>query len=726
MPQAVYILFGALFTVAASMAAGRLLTRRLELYREEQWGLSLVVGSGILSLMVFALAAAHLLYKGVLLGLGVGLIAWASRVKWSARRFDPLPRWWWLAFALPVTVFVVMGLFHAMAPEMSPDGAAYHLGLVARYYRERGFGRLTTNMYGNLSQGIELLFLFAFAFGKHSAAALVHFAYWLALPWLMVCYGRRFGISLPALAAAGLVMMSPLVGIDGASAYVDVAVACILFAVYYLLQVWDSARAPLLLVPIGILAGFAYGAKYTAFVALPYALGYLLWRRAGWRALAKVALVAALFVLPWMVKNWVMVRNPLSPFFNRLFPNPYVHISFEEDYRRHMRNYEGLPGYRDIPLEVTVHGGALGGVLGPVFLLAPVALLALRRRQGRRLLVAALLFGAVYVTNIGTRFLILPLPFVALAMTVAVARWPALLVLVVWLHAVSSWPDVLATYCAKYAWRFDGVPIRQALRMEPEDPYLERKNPGYSIARLIERRTPPGSRILTGNQVAEAYTTRDILVGYQSGEGGVLLGILWTPVIESFQPTRWLELRVQRREWDGFRVRQTAGTSANHWTVNEVHVLDGRRELERESSWRLTARPNPWGIRDAFDNSPVTRWGSWQALYPGMYMEVRFPAKRTVSGVALEITPDQPDLKLEWEGLASGVWTRTEAQLVERELPPPIGLRREAAEVLRSRGITHLVIHENDHAAQDYHERQEDWGLIFLGETYGYRLYAIR
>ena len=69
------------------------------------------------------------------------------------------------------------------------------------------------------------------------------------------------------------------------------------------------------------------------------------------------------------------------------------------------------------------------GVLGPVFLLAPIALLALRRREGRQLLLAAAVFGSTYLGNIGARFLIPPLPFVALAMMLGSAtrrwRWPS-------------------------------------------------------------------------------------------------------------------------------------------------------------------------------------------------------------------------------------------------------------------------------------------------------------
>ena len=73
------------------------------------------------------------------------------------------------------------------------------------------------------------------------------------------------------------------------------------------------------------------------------------------KPLLVVAASAAVMIAPWMVKNTVLLRNPVSPFLNRVFPNPYVHISFEKDYAYHMRHY-GLKSDAQIPLEVTVKG----------------------------------------------------------------------------------------------------------------------------------------------------------------------------------------------------------------------------------------------------------------------------------------------------------------------------------------------------------------------------------
>ena len=293
---------------------------------------------------------------------------------------------------------------------MSPDGSTYHLGLVARYFRLHGFERLTTNMYGNLSQGMEMLFLFAFAFGRHAAAATVHCMFLFTLPLLMLGYARRIGHPIAGVCAAMLVYLSPVVGIDGVSAYNDVALATVAFATFYLTEIWREDKDKRLTIPIGLLAGFCFAIKYTGFVAPLYVVGIVTPRR-------RVALAASAMMFPWLVKNWLWIGNPLSPFFNRVFPNPYVHVSLEESYRTYYHTY-ALASLKPLFWIVTV-AGQLGGQIGPLFLLAPLALLSLRTRPGRHVLLAALIFLIPYPQNIGARFLIPVLPFVALAIAMA-------------------------------------------------------------------------------------------------------------------------------------------------------------------------------------------------------------------------------------------------------------------------------------------------------------------
>ena len=150
---------------------------------------------------------------------------------------------------------------------------------MVRLWRNHGFAWDYHSMYAYFSQGTEMLFLVAFTFGRHSAAALVHFTWLCTLPLLMVCWGRRFGYPKAGLFAAILVFASPVIGKDGISAYNDLTVATLIFAVFYLLQVWDEYQSPNLLILIGLLSGFSYGVKYTAFLTLPFAIGWVCYSR---------------------------------------------------------------------------------------------------------------------------------------------------------------------------------------------------------------------------------------------------------------------------------------------------------------------------------------------------------------------------------------------------------------------------------------------------------------
>jgi 4-amino-4-deoxy-L-arabinose transferase-like glycosyltransferase len=735
MIQALVILFGAGFTVATACALGAMLFRKLALALEawEERLLSFVVGSACLSAIVFVLCAAKLVHRGVVLLLGLALIGYAGysgALRFSGKPFPPLPRLWRWVFVLAFAAFTYLAFFHAMMPENSPDGMAYHLGTVFKYQRAHGFTRITTDFYSSLSEGVELLFLYAFVFGRHSAAALVHFAFLVCLALLILSYGRRIGQPLVGVAGAIFTYACPIVYFDGSMAYIDVALGAVLFAEFYLLQVWDENRDPKLFIPIGILAGFGYAVKYTGFVAVPYAIGFIAWKL--WRArkpvlrpVAIVALLSAAFILPWMLKNWIEVANPVSPLANRWFPNPYVHISFEDNWRQYLGRYD-LASNWQIPLQVTVQGDHVEGFLGPLFLLTPLALLALRLRAGRQLLLAAALFGSTYFSNIGTRFLIPVVPFISLALALAISDFPGLLLALVMVHAISCWPPVTKLYTSPGGWGLEKVSVRAALRRQPEEAYLS-QTPDYNAARLIERVVPPGGQVFEISQSAQSYTTRDLLVGYESASNEVLQDILWTPVIRDFQPTRRLKFQFAPREIRKLRVVQTASVPMNQWSVAELRVFAGALELPRDPAWRLTARPNPWEVQLAFDNSPVTRWRSWQPAQPGMYIEVDFGRLQTADALVVETSVDSANTKIKLEGLdAQGQWNTLSEHPEESPNPIRTSLRRAAAAEFKARGIRYVLMKPENPGADDLRRYGTAWGTSLAGVADPARLYFIQ
>lgn len=512
-------IIGAGFTVAVCVALGSILVRclRLEFCRLEATLFEFIGGSACLSLAVFLLCVIHQARLPVFLVGGAGAIGWALRAARAAPRrkaLPAIPRGWLILFTVVYVAFFVCYLVNAAAPEISPDGSGYHLGNVARDWRTGGFDWGYHSIYSSFGQGIEMLFLVAYAIGRNSASALVHMTFQAVLPLLMLCYGRRFGFPAVGAFAGLLVYACPVAGIAGASAYNDLAVATLVFAGFYCIEVNYPILSFNQLLFCGLLSGFSYAVKYTAGLALPLAAALTRGRR--WLALLAGASVMA---GPWIVRNWIWLRNPVAPFLNSWFPNPYWTAGAEHEYLAGLRHYPSFKSYWDFCSQLTVLGGLVPGMIGPAFLLLPLALLALRNPHGRKLLAAGAIYSIPAFLNIEVRFLVPALPFFALAMGLAMANSPGILPAVTLFQAFLCWPQVMSSYCDPNAWRIRDIPILGALRSESESQFIARHVGDYALKDAIASAVPAGSRIFSFAGRAQAYIDRDIVVGYESSQG---------------------------------------------------------------------------------------------------------------------------------------------------------------------------------------------------------------
>ncbi len=668
-PQAAYILFGAAWTVLSATGLGLAVFRAMD--RKATWPMAFLTGAPLLSLAVFVLGLAGFVEKGMVLALGSAALALGWRSRDALAPLARPPRW----FLLCCLPFAALTFFHAMAPEISPDGMAYHLGLIVRYWREHRIVPVPESIYASLSQGMEMLFLFAYGFGRHSAAALVHWTCLLSLVLLMVDYGARRGREREACCAALLVAVSPIVAVDGASAYVDVAVAAVWFALYAILQDFEEPLA----LPAGLLAGFAIGVKYTAFVAVLYAV----WRLRGrWRAAGLVVLLAAALTLPWIARSWLWTGNPFSPFANALFENPVFTAQMERDWSGWLRHYD-IQSLGEWAWSATVTGDKLGGFLGPAWLAAPLGILH-----------PAWIWAALtYPLNIGTRFLIPALPFLALGMARTLGRWPALLLAVTVLHAALSWPPIFRRYASPATWYMPKFAWKQALRLEPEESYLNWIRGEYRTARMIETFVPPGEQVFAFAPVAESYTTRNVVVSSNSARGQRIRDVLWTPQLGYLQPV-WrhtVKLASPRRT---VRITQTASHAVDCWSISEV---EPRPAAIRVSNF-------PFSAALAIDGDRLTRWHSGRTLNPGMWVEFTFD--RDLDTLTLWMTADQFAVRLASE----------QAAISEQQVAANTDFRREAAQTARRLGVRWIVVDKPDLPWRDMLPFAPLWGLTQVAE----------
>ena len=632
MPALFSIFLGGAFTVASAYAWGALALRRLPV----PWEIALAAGAAIESLLVF-----------VVLACSAG--GWPAYFGWA-----PRPWWRWfvrggLAFLLPVAgglgagwpsfcppcLFspTRLGIWSTRShPKPGPTVLPIISASPPSYVRIGAFpGRIT--FFDMVPQGMEMLFTMAFAFGRHSAAKLVEFALFAATPPLILRIASRLGLSRAgALLAAGAYFFAPVAGLTGSSSYNDAALVFLALASFWLLLEWRD-RAPGAgggyLLAAGLTAGFCYAVKMPgAVVVLGAGLFVIAQRR--WRGLLPLAAGAALTMAPWMARAAILTGNPLAPLGNRIFPNPFFHIAIERDLASHLASL-GTVKWWGVPWELAI-GDRLVGTFGPLLWLLPLALLAWRARAGRLCLVAALLLATPWLSNRGARFLMPAVAFGWLALGLALPRraaWAAF-----WLQAVLCWPQVLDALQPPWTFRLHQFPLRAALRIEPESHYLAAHTAEYAAARMIEAHTPPGARIFSFDQVANAYLDRDVRISWQSAECDRfddMFYLITHAATDYFYNWRF-EFAPQSLRAVQFRI---PSSYPNEWDADEVQFDSAGEQLDPSPAWTLRAKPNVWEAPLAFDGLTLTRYRTWEPVRRGMFLEVDFDRPRTIDAAVV-------------------------------------------------------------------------------------------
>jgi len=711
------ILLGAGFTLAASYSLGRLCLRPLRAPAV----MALPVGAAILSLLVYLLVLTGWAETAAFTMLGIGALlpmVWRDRrpkIIEKHERVDRVTRWILTAI---FAAYGVLYLVHALAPELQPDAAGYHLGMPAEYLRLGTFPD-RIDFYGMLPQGMEMLYLFAMAFGAHSAAKLVHFAFLIATAPVLVALGRRLGISeTPCWVAAAFYLCAPVVGISGTCAYTDAALVCCILATIYFLVCWRQEGDAKFLIPAGLLAGFCYAIKLNALL-IPV-LGVLFIWVASWRtpkvALARSSMLAgasAIMILPWMIRSVALTGNPVAPLFNTWFPNPHFLVAIEQNLAKFMNTYTGFT-FRNAGWELTM-GGASHGIFGPLFLLLPVGLLALRHRAGRWVWLAGGLLALPWFINVGTRFLMPSVAFFALALAMTLPRrvaWAALA-----FHAVASWPAVIAAYERPGLWRLQGFPWEAALRVQPELDYLRGALWDYRVAEMIKRNTRRNSRILGLIAVADAYTDREVMQFWQSALATrVREEILEAYYAEKFPLYDW-SAHWKEQRFLGMRFRiPTAGQF--EWEIHEIDILRGEDRIQVDQDWRAGAWPNLFEALFAFDGSQATRWRTWDPVQPGMYLDVDFGKPEIVNGASLTTHWLFPQLEMYGKGL-DGRWIPL-TKYAKAERRGHDDLRKASILDLKRSGFDYIVTPVsgatgNGPLGKYLLEHASEWGIVDVG-----------
>jgi hypothetical protein len=373
--------------------------------------LSTALGLGFFSAAILLLG---------LIGLARSVMAWllvivALLVGW--RSLQPLaadlkssigdlrPRGWfaWLC-AVYCSIVLAGALLRALAPVTAWDGLAYHLNGPQLYQQLGRLAHPIDNPYLGFPQFGEMLFLQLYLLGGQTPSVL-HWLFAVLTAILVAGEARRLWREPIGWWAAAIWLSAETVLLEAGWPYIDLMLAFCVLAAVVCLQAWRTDRAWRSLVLGAVFTGFALAAKYNAApIAVALAL-FVLWRSRGARLRSAVVFgaVAGLVALPWYLKSWILLGNPVYPF---VFDGLYWDAVRGELFSRFGSGLLSTAPWQLLtaPWDATMWGveGKVGyaATIGPLFLLlTPLTLLGWRtfdRAQRTSLIDQLIIVGAAY------------------------------------------------------------------------------------------------------------------------------------------------------------------------------------------------------------------------------------------------------------------------------------------------------------------------------------------
>jgi hypothetical protein len=284
-----------------------------------------VVGLGTLVLGLVGLSsvtALRVLMTVLSAGLSPLTVPWLRRAA-PAVRFRS--RAGLIGLLLGASLISLLAL-HAATPPRAYDVLAYHLAVPRVWLREGAIFPMPGNFFSHQPFAVEMNFLVALALGADRLSGV---ATWLNIIGLVgvlggvFALGRSLGLGRGVCGASALfVSATPLIFKVCTDALVDIWVVLGVVTAVHAFHRWlQTGRTGAL--SVGALAlGFLATVKHPAtlvwsFPLLGFLLGAPWWRRGGLSnrigRCALVALVAALPVIPWFVKEWAWTGNPIFP-----------------------------------------------------------------------------------------------------------------------------------------------------------------------------------------------------------------------------------------------------------------------------------------------------------------------------------------------------------------------------------------------------------------------------
>jgi len=399
--------------------------------------LSFITGLGALCLSLLMLVFAGVYKTGFIITALLAWALWSGDVitpafstlgqAWNACRPASLPgRFFNVLLLLLLITLVLMSLTSALTPAWSYDALKEHLPLPTRLLEDGGFMPYPEEWAINSPAYINLVFGIGLGVGDSIFPRLIHLFLGILLVFGTGVLSRQlFGEDsfLPAIITIATV---PTLPTFLSFAYIDAGWALFELGSIVSYFLWDETGDERILVLMSSFLGCAAGTKYTGLgLALLLGAAVLISHpRSNLRGVVRTVLLTVLpaFVIasPWYLKNWVLLGNPVFPWY-------FGGLGWDQERTALLASYAGsfglgtsLTDFALVPLRLYTQPAAFGTVLKsvdtPGYLMPLALLFPIFRRDRRAVQVILLILSRTALWAFATqqtRFLLPIYPMIA-------------------------------------------------------------------------------------------------------------------------------------------------------------------------------------------------------------------------------------------------------------------------------------------------------------------------
>jgi len=344
---------------------------------------SIALGLGFFSLITLLLGFLGLFFAPVfyLLVLSLFLVSYPEIKYFVPKTLSSFwvgrPEYSQIIYSLCAGIIILLGLIlNIGGPPIQFDELVYHLAIPDIYLGNNQILNIPYLVFSNYPLNVEMLFTLAMGLKSDILAQLMHFSFGLLAGLSIYLLTRTYFGRRQGLLALFIFFSLPSIIFTMSFAFNDLALTYYVILSVYAMLNWMKINDRRWLILSGIMTGLAIGVKYSGVICFILLFGTIMINKTSIKSLFKelfiFSLAALLPILPWLIKNFIFVGNPVYPFLYGIFGGENWDNFNTQRFTREMSHYgpghTGILRYLVLPFFITCDWQTGDIPIGPLLL----------------------------------------------------------------------------------------------------------------------------------------------------------------------------------------------------------------------------------------------------------------------------------------------------------------------------------------------------------------------